>query len=154
MGNLGLTIDSEENPPSTFGQPMPKGNYIVKIVESSVKATNGASGPGSQVVMKVQVTQGEFKGRTARGRFTLTNASDKAQKIGRADLSGIGVACGKPHYDDTRLIHDIEFEAFIDVEGEWNVFKRANWRKTAGAAPAAPTKNAPSTSISDDDVPF
>jgi hypothetical protein len=132
---------------------MPRGSYLVQIIESEVKATNGKGGPGSQVVMKVQVVDGPYKGRTARGRFTLTNTSEKAAKIGKADLSGIGVACGKPHYDDTRLVHNITFEAFIDVEGEWNVFKRANWRKTAGAAPApaAASKGVP---LSDDDIPF
>jgi hypothetical protein len=153
MGNLGLTINSEETPPSTFGQPMPKGNYIVQIVESEVVQTNGEKGPGAQVVMKVEVMDGPYKGRTARGRFTLINASEQAQKIGRSDLAGIGVACGKPHYDDTTQVHNIAFEAFIDVDGEWNVFKRANWRKASGGKAAA--SSAPKTlGIDKDEVPF
>lgn len=136
---------------------MPKGNYVVEIFESDVVQTNGEKGPGAQVVMKVRVLEGPYQGRVCRGRFTLICGSDKAEKIGRSDLSAIGVACGKPHYDDTTLLHNIPFTAFIDVDGEWNVFKRAIWRKDTAKAGGTGGKAAGAskgTPIDRDEPPF
>lgn len=152
MGNLGLTINSEETPPSTGGEAFPKGDYTVKVVESEVKLTK--AGTGTYAEMKFEIVDGPYTGRTFRGRFNLTNPNEKAWKIGRAELSAIGVACGKPHYDDTRLLHDIPFRCKVDVEDGWNVFKRALWKETAGAPMAAQPSAPKGITVKDDDCPF
>jgi hypothetical protein len=111
------------------GQPdaLPNGWYVFIAKEMEVKP--GDNGWSLSTMFEV-VEPAQFKGRKAFHNFNMENTSEKAQNIGRAQLSALCYGVG--HLDivtDTALLYDRPFKgkvAFKPAEGQYqakNEFK-------------------------------
>jgi hypothetical protein len=73
--------------PATEYRPLPEGEYRCAILSAEEKPTK--AGTGSYVNLKLQVLDGEFKGRVLFDMITLKNPNVTAQDMGRATLSSL-----------------------------------------------------------------
>lgn len=86
-------------------KPIPEGKYLAAIVDSVEKQTK--AGTGSYLELKLEVLDGEFKGRNLWSRLNLNNPNQQAVDIARAELSAICHAVGVMTPDDSLELHDI-----------------------------------------------
>lgn len=80
-------FDASTVTPAGEFEPLPEGWYRVVIEEAVEKANS--KGTGEFLECKLQVIQGEHKGRTVFHRITTRNQSQVAQTIGRGQLSAL-----------------------------------------------------------------
>ena len=120
MGNLELDISTIE-PASFDNSPLTPGRYRAKIIESSV--VESKSGKGTLVKVTHEILGPQSEGRRLWSNFNLTHESEKAQQIGRGQISSLCRACGKLGWvDDTTELHEIEHEISVktkEAEGEY-----------------------------------
>lgn len=83
--------------------PIPAGKYKLQIENSEMRETK--AGDGSYLVFAFSVVEGEYKGRKIWQNFTWMNPSEKAVRIGRAQLGGLVRACGKQTIEDTDALN-------------------------------------------------
>lgn len=116
MGNLDCIEDKDVEPQQGFGEPIPKGKYRAEIASSEVVPT--ASGTGLICKCTALITEEPYSGRKVFINFNVKNPSDKAEMIGRGQLSALAAAClgrrGIP--DDSSELHEKPFILSVDVE--------------------------------------
>ena len=147
MAQLGQVFNTQDLPENSGGDfsPIPAGWYTAKISEAELKTTK--AGNGQYINVRYDITGPEYQGRVVFGMLNITNPSQKAEDIGRAQLGELLRAIGLPRIGDTdELIgHDVQIKTKIQKSEEYgdkNVV--TNW-KSAGGTGFAP---------SNDGVPF
>lgn len=130
--------------------PIPEGEYTLRALEAEEKTT--AKGDGQYIKVKFEVTRGEHEGRLLWQNFNTVNPNEKAEQIGRGQLSAWATACGRPDADDTDKLLDRPFKASVVIEKGKNGYSDSNKIKAflfdadekpkaaprAAAKPAAP----------------
>jgi hypothetical protein len=151
-----LNFNATEVAPSTGFAPLPAGDFKVVILESAIKPTSKQT--GTFLELELQVIEGQYANRKLWQRITYTNPSEKAQSIGRAQLSALCRAVGVMTPQDTSELHNRPFvvtvghEARKDKEGKptgemQNVIKKFHFpANVAGAVVAGSSKPAPAAS--------
>ena len=86
---------------------LPPGKYPVEIVEERDDANR--SGTGRKLILVYGVLEGPCKGQEFSENINYENSSDTSVKIARSRLKSLGVACGKPDYEDTCMLFHIPF---------------------------------------------
>lgn len=138
MAQLGQVFNTQDLPENSGGDfaPIPSGWYTAKISEAELKTTK--AGNGQYINVRYDITGPEYQGRVIFGMLNITNSSQKAEDIGRAQLGELLRAIGLPRIGDTdELIgHDVQIKTKIqkDKTGEYedkNIV--TNW-KSAGDA--------------------
>lgn len=94
-----LSFDASTVAPSTGFDPLPAGDYTVIAESAELKPTKNGNGKYIEVVFVVVSDNG--KGRKLWNRITFENPSEKAQSIGRAQLSALCRAVGVMNLNDT-----------------------------------------------------
>lgn len=139
-----LNFDATQVDPATEFKPLPAADYKVAIVESENKPTK--NGKGSYLQCKLQVLDGEFKGRTLFERLNLDNPNGQAVEIAKKTLSAICHSVGVMQPRDSSELHNRPMIAAVAVKprddkpGEFsNEIKAYKSLKDAAAtvAPAA-----------------
>ena len=74
MAQLGNTFDATSVDLNTTYEALPPGDYVVQIVESSMEPTS--SGNGRYLKLKLEVTDGEQKGKVVFDRLNLENPKE------------------------------------------------------------------------------
>ena len=161
MGNLG-NVDFNQVSASFGGErePLPKGEYQLVVEGSEIKMTK--AGNGSYAGFTMQVVDGPHQGRKVWLNCNLTNPSEKAEQIGRAELKGLAAACGVTGtLSDTSQLHGRMFRGLVDQETgrDGKVRNRIVKCLTGkGLAPTTPATTTPQlaaqNSFGDDDIPF
>lgn len=124
MAKFGFdTKEVDVNERGSF-DPIPEGEYQLMALECEEKDT--ASGSGSYIKAKFEVTKGDFAGRWVWNIFNIHNSSEKAQKIGRQQLVAWATACGKPDVDDTDKLINKPFNAVVGVEAARDGYAASN----------------------------
>jgi hypothetical protein len=102
-GNLDQYIEDRENVKPTTYEPVPAGVYEAVIMESELAPTSKGDG----IVLKtthVIFNDPDFEGREIRTYFNIKNPNEKAEQIGRGNLSSLGRAVGflgiPPNHED------------------------------------------------------
>lgn len=95
-------------------EPLPAGDYIVKIVASEMKETK--NGQGEYLALEIEVDDGEFLNRKLFDNLTLVHSNEVAVKIARAKLTSITYAVGKDFIGDSSELHMIPFKIKVAVE--------------------------------------
>jgi hypothetical protein len=132
------------------GGAIPKGEYQVVIVESDKVATK--AGTGHLLKLKLQIVEGEYKGRTLTDRLNLWNQNEVASRIAQGTLSAICRAVNVLTPQGSEQLHHKQLTAVVDVrqldEGVANEVKGYKPRQTAappsfggGSAPASGKPN-------------
>jgi hypothetical protein len=96
-----------ENVPDASFDPIPDGEYLAAIVESEDKKTKDER--GSYLQLKIEILEGEYKGRILWERLNLKNANELARKIAASTLKSICRAIGNMAPRDSVELHDVPF---------------------------------------------
>jgi hypothetical protein len=142
-----LDFDATTVDPATEFKPLPDGEYKVAIIESELKPTK--KNDGSYLQCKLQVLDGEFKGRTLFERLNLNNSNGTAVEIAKKTLSAICHAVGVLQPKDSSQLHNRPMVAKVkvvprkDTPGEFsNEIKAYKSLKDATASVAPATAGA------------
>lgn len=156
MGNFNFSSEGVER--NNSYEPIPNGDYPVIISESIFKHPKGPYGEADKskptyLELKVQIIDGEFKGRTVFDRLHLNNPSDTTRKIAKGTMAGILDSLGMTAINDSSELHNRPMMAKIVVKpasGEWSAGNEVKGYKpfvnfapvqaVAQAAPVAGTK--------------
>jgi hypothetical protein len=87
MGDLSEVIEDLNVKPGGTFEPLPAGRYVATVISAEIKDT--AKG-GKYLKVVEQIWDEEY------ANFNIQNASEKAQQIGRGQLSALAQACGLP----------------------------------------------------------
>lgn len=92
-------FNANEIPEDNF-EPIPNGEYNVAIigVQRCASKTNATN---SYLELKLQVIDGEFKGRQVFDRLNIWNSNQTAARIAARTLADICLAIGKPQINDS-----------------------------------------------------
>jgi len=134
MANLS-GFDAEQVEPNEFPPPFPEGWYECVIIASEEKPTKAG---GEMLSLKLQVIEGEFKGRKFNDNLNLKNASAETVEIAKGTLSSICRAVGVLRPNNSEELHNLPLMVNVVIKGEFNNAK--GYRKVGGpsATPAAP----------------
>lgn len=114
MGNLELDVSTIE-PNSFDNSPLTPGRYRAKVIESTVMEAK--SGKGTLLKLTHEITGPSSQGRRLWTNLNLTHESEKAQQIGRGQISSLCRACGKLGWvDDSTELHEIEHEIAVKTQ--------------------------------------
>ena len=115
------------------GGAIPKGEYQVVIVESDKVPTK--AGTGFLLKLKLQIVEGEHKGRTLTDRLNLWNPNEVASRIAQGTLSAICRAVNVLTPQGSEQLHHKQLTAVVDVrqldEGVANEVKGYKPRQTS-----------------------
>ena len=122
--------------------PVPAGSYTAMITASEEKQNGPASKDpaGSQVVLTVEIVDGEFTGRKIFERLNLNNASDDARKIAFETLGEITRAVGRTTVSKSEDLHDRRMSIDVTVtpaKGEYGPGNRIKKYKPLSNTPPA-----------------
>jgi hypothetical protein len=90
--------------PSNDFEPIPAGTYVAVIESSEKKATR--AGTGHYLELKIQIAEGQYKGRFIWDRLNLWNQNPTAVKIANQSLSAICRAVGIMTPGDSSELHN------------------------------------------------
>lgn len=115
MGNLSDVIDDRTVAPISMDrEPLPPGKYRAEICNTEVKPT--AKG-GLMLKAEWDITEAGYEGRKVWHQFNIVNDSEKAQTIGRGQLSSLSQACGKTGIpEDSTELHGIPHMIKVGTE--------------------------------------
>ena len=146
MANLNGFDASTVEPAGDFS-PIPEGIYTCGVVESSMEPNK--AGTGSYLKMKIEVLEGEEKGRSVFEFLNLDHPNEKAVNIAKATLSSICRATGVMQPKDSMDLHDIPFDCKIVVtkgkDKEGNDRMNNNIKKYATQGSLSAGDSAPAT---------
>jgi len=158
-----LNFKTSEVPQETGFQPIPKGRYEVVVDRMEPKATKSG---GTMLSTAYQVVDGKYKGRLIFENINIENKNNVAERIGRARLRDIGLACGITDVEDTDDLKHTPFDIEVDVEysdyrkENENVVKKIYFDKNddlVGVKQGVVNKMRdaePASVGADDDIPF
>jgi hypothetical protein len=102
MANLnGFDADQHEDPGF---DPIPQGKYQACVTDSEMKSTK--AGDGQYLSLKLQVLDGDYKGRVLFENLSLDHKNQDAAKIARGKLASICRAVGVHQPKDSKELHD------------------------------------------------
>jgi hypothetical protein len=93
--------------------PLPKGEYDIACTEAELKTTKSG---GEMIAAAFEVVTGKHTGRKIWNNYNIHNKSEKAQQIGREQLSAWARACGKPNANNVDELLERKFKAMVDIE--------------------------------------
>lgn len=115
MANLGTNFDASQVPHSSL---IPKGDYLVRIVESDVVQNSAQT--GTILKLTLELLEGQFQGKRVYDSLNITNPNEMAVRISRERLSGYCHATGVIQLQDSQQLHGIPFIASIRVKVDKN----------------------------------
>lgn len=129
---------------------MPEGEYTLKAIEAEQKETK--RGDGAYLAVTFEVIKGEHTGRRVWQNFNVQNPNEKAQQIGREQVSAWSRAAGRPNAQDSDELLERSFQAKLGVEkgtggySDKNIIKfflNPTAAESSESAPKAEKKAAP-----------
>lgn len=142
-----LGTDYQNAKPMDDFSPIPVGDYRAVITESEVCETKAQD--GQYLKLRVEVIEGEYRGRLIFVNLNLWNKNPKAVEIANRELASIVAAVGCPGAQNSEDLHNIPMIVRVGVEpgsgsyGPQNKIKNYLPITTVGAPPAIPPKAAP-----------
>jgi len=155
MTVLDQAFDSDDHDDMDGGfDPMPKGDYLCKVVETEINETS--AGTGKYIKVKFEVIQGDFKGRFVWTNINIINPNPVAVEIAKKELATLCRAIGKSGtIKDTNELHGIPLTVKVKIKPAKDGYDAGN--ETTGYLPAnntTPTQvQEANTSVQDDDHP-
>jgi hypothetical protein len=143
MPDIGGTFDPTTVEPQKAFEPVPRGDYDVMVLETSVVPTK--AGDGSMLNVELEIQNGPFARRKVFDRINLANKSVTAQEIGQKQLSGLCHAVGwlKP-LTDSDVLHGKTCRARIGIEKGDGTYQDKNKVSAYINPNSGPSSGAPS----------
>lgn len=98
-------FDASVVKPEVGRDPIPAGDYVAAIVDSSMKPT--ANGVGHMLVFEWQILNGQFAGRRVREQLVIRHPNQDTVRISQGRLSAICHAVGVLKPTDSVQLHNI-----------------------------------------------
>lgn len=114
MANFGFNVADDEYTSGGDFEVMPKGEYTLKATDAELKTTK--KGDGQYLSVTFEVVKGQYTGRKVWQNFNISNPNEKAEKIGREQVSGWARASGKPNAKDSDELLERPFNCNLDIE--------------------------------------
>lgn len=158
MAQLPTRIDcTQELPDPPSRQPLPAGDYTVHIIEDTMKPTK--KGDGEYLELKMEVLEGDHKGRWIFDRLNLRNPNATAVEISERTLVALGKACGIQNLTDSGQLRGIPITATVKVRkseayGDSNDVSGYSRMTKSAAAPATAAPSSLTTPPWGEDAPF
>lgn len=99
-------FDATQVEPAKEREPIPNGDYVAIITESTMKKTKNGQGEYLEVVYQL-VGEGIYKGRRLWSRHNLVNNNETAVSIAQSELSSICRAVNVLKPNDSLELHNI-----------------------------------------------
>jgi hypothetical protein len=121
---LPQAFDASKVDPQSDYTPLKPGTYPMWIVDSEVRPNK--SNTGMIIDIKLEVTDGEGKGRQVRDFINFMHEKEQVQEIGQRQFSALCHAAGLSNVKDTTELHhkplvvkvDVEESSYVSKEGE------------------------------------
>lgn len=140
-----LNIDTSHIDPAPRFDPIPAGDYPVIITESETKLTK--DGSGQYLQLKLEIQDGEFRGRILFDRLNLWNNNAQAKEIAHRQLAQIAHAVGVLQVADSEQLHYKPLIATVKVRPASGAYEASNdikgYKQAAGAPVMQQPFNAP-----------
>ena len=136
-----LNIDTSHIDPTPRFDPIPAGDYPVIITESETKLTKDSTGQYLQ--LKLEVQDGEFRGRILFDRLNLWNNNAQAKEIAHRQLAQIAHAVGVLQVADSEQLHFKPLIATVKVRPARDNFEASNEVKGYKQGAGAPVQQQP-----------
>ena len=122
MSKFGFDLNEYESEERSY-EPLPKGEYELKCTDAEEKTTQKG---GIMIAATFEVVSGKATGRKVWNNFNIHNDSEKAQRIGREQVSAWARACGKPNATSVDELLERSFTAVLDIEKGTNGYSDRN----------------------------
>lgn len=117
-------FNAEEVEPDTGFDPMPAGWYSAMITDSEMKTTK--NGAGQYLQLRLDIIDGEHKGRVLFDRLNLINQNQTAVDIAQRTLSAICRAVGIMQPKDSSDLHDKPIRVKVSVRPAQGGYEATN----------------------------
>lgn len=151
MAQLGYTVNANELPEDNGGSfdPIPAGEYIVRITEAGVQQTQ--AGTGEYIKLRMDVTGPSHEGRVLFANLNIKNPSQKAEEIGRQQLGAVMRAINLTAINDTDQLIGGDLKVKVTIRkseqyGDQNEVK--SFKAVGGSAAPMPSAPAPAQAAS------
>jgi pentose-5-phosphate-3-epimerase len=147
-------FDADQVPESEFA-PLPEGDYVAVISESEQKPTK--AGDGSYVKLKIEIVDGDYKGRVLFENLNLQNKNETAVAIAKRALADICLAVDVPRPTNTAQLHNkpmliqVKCEKRKDIDEIQNRIKK--YLNLSGVSRVAPAATATASAAADPKTP-
>ena len=129
--------------------PIPEGEYIAEIVDSSLKPTK--AGNGMMLNLQWRIIDGRYTNRRIFERLNIVNPNEKAQEISQRSLKRICAAVGKTECRDSVELHGkpVKIKVIIrKAEGGYDESNEIKYHSAAGvSAPVKSSSTQPAASV-------
>lgn len=138
MAQLGYTIGQNDLPEDNGGdfQPIPAGEYTVRIAESEIKQTK--AGTGEYIKLRLDVIGPSHEGRVLFTNLNIKNPSQKAEEIGRQQLGAVMRAINLPSISDTDQLvgGTLAVKVTVKQDEQYGPSNEVKSFKAAGGSPS------------------
>jgi hypothetical protein len=139
-----LNFDASTVQPQDSFSPIPAGDYIAQVTDSSIKPTK--SGSGMILNLTWTILDGQYTNRKVFDRINIQNQNPEAEKIGQRQLSAVCHATGVLKLQDSNQLHGRPCKITVKIRkdeqyGDSNEVK--GYTQAAGAVAAQPAFAAP-----------
>lgn len=114
MAQIGNFNAEDVNPNAGF-EPIPPGNYVMKISNSDVRSAK-ANPANKYIWLEHTILEGQYAGRLLFNNLNYINTNVTAANIAAATLSQLCRAVGKMQIADTAELHGIPFQAQVSID--------------------------------------
>jgi len=129
--------------------PLPPGKYLMAITESSEETTK--AGTGKYLKLKLEVLEGDAKGRIVFNNLNLENPNETAVRIARQELSSICRAVGVLKPKQSADLHDKPMLCTLAIQQPKDGYDAQNTIKKYEPSGAQQSQPVPP---SDDEPPY
>ena len=146
MAGLGQVFNANDHESMGDFSPIPAGEYLAVITESAFKATK--DGTGEYLQMKLEVIDGDYKGRNLFVRLNLVNKNPQAVEIAKRELATIGRATGVLVANDSAQFHDKPMMVKVGIKpgsGEYGPGNEVKGYSPFGVASGSNSTHSPAT---------
>lgn len=151
MATLDMIEDKNVAPISTDYDPLPPGRYKAEVVKSEIKITKSG---GQMLACEWNILDPEYTGRKIWSNFNIVNASEKAQQIGRGQLSALSQACGYVGIpEESESLHNIPHQIKVGIEPNPGYPDRRTIKGFFAIEKKEPVTNGLPKSIAEDKLP-
>lgn len=162
MAQLGYTVNANELPEDNGGSfdPIPAGEYTVRITEAGVQQTQ--AGTGEYIKLRMDVTGPSHEGRVLFANLNIKNPSQKAEEIGRQQLGAVMRAINLTAINDTDQLIGGDLKVKVAIrqseqygpQNEVKSFKAVGGSATPMPSAPAPAATAPSAAAASGKPPW
>lgn len=136
-----LNFDAQHIDPTPRFDPIPAGDYPVIITDSETKLTK--DGTGQYLQLKLEIQDGEFRGRILFDRLNLWNNNAQAKEIANRQLSQICHAIGVIQVADSQQLHLKPLIASVKLRPASGGYEASNDIKGYKSGAGAPVTQQP-----------